>query len=142
MFEALSEKLSGVFRRLGDKGRLTEKDIDDALREVRLALLEADVNFKVAREFVGRIRERALEEDLLRSLSPGRQVVKITNQSRPGILHGDSVHHAGKAGISNNAANEPGRQSLQRSGVRAGVGADRAVSRSSHCGCKRPRCQR
>ena len=88
MFEALSEKLNGVFQRLGNKGRLTEKDIDDALREVRLALLEADVNFKVAREFVGRIRARALDEDLLKSLSPGQQVVKITNDELTAVLGG------------------------------------------------------
>ena len=88
MFEALSEKLNGVFRRLGNKGRLTEKDVDDALREVRMALLEADVNFRVARGFVGRIRERALKEDLLKSLSPGQQVVKITNEELAGMLGG------------------------------------------------------
>ena len=88
MFEALSEKLNGVFRRLGSKGRLTEKDVDEALREMRLALLEADVNFKVAREFVGRIKEPALDEELLRSLSPGQQVVKITNQELTAVLGG------------------------------------------------------
>ena len=86
MFETLSEKLSGVFQRLGNKGRLTEKDIDEALREIRMALLEADVNFRVAREFVANIRERALEQDLLRSLTPGQQVVKITNEEFAGIL--------------------------------------------------------
>ncbi|MBM3945196.1 MAG: signal recognition particle protein, partial [SAR202 cluster bacterium] len=59
MFEALSEKLNGVFKRLGGKGTLTEKDVDEALREIRLALLEADVNFKVARDLVGKIRERS-----------------------------------------------------------------------------------
>ena len=86
MFDALSEKLSGVFQRLGNKGRLTEKDIDDALREIRMALLEADVNFRVARDFVANIRERALEQDLLRSLTPGQQVVKITNEELTRIL--------------------------------------------------------
>ena len=86
MFDALSEKLSGVFQRLGNKGRLTEKDIDDALREIRMALLEADVNFRVAREFVANIRERALDQDLLRSLTPGQQVVKITNEELTRIL--------------------------------------------------------
>ncbi len=88
MFEALTEKLNGVFRRLGSKGRLTEKDVDEALREVRLALLEADVNFKVARDLVARIRERALAEDLLKSLTPGQQVVKITNEELTAILGG------------------------------------------------------
>jgi signal recognition particle subunit SRP54 len=88
MFEALSEKLNGVFRRLGNKGRLTEKDVDEALREVRMALLEADVNFKVARDLVARIRERSLQEDVLKSLSPGQQVVKITNEELTAILGG------------------------------------------------------
>ncbi|MDP6072529.1 MAG: signal recognition particle protein [SAR202 cluster bacterium] len=88
MFEALSEKLNDVFRKLGDKGRLTEKDVDAALREVRMALLEADVNFRVARDFVGNIRQRALDEDLLRSLTPGQQVIKITNDELTAMLTG------------------------------------------------------
>ena len=88
MFEALSEKLNGVFGRLGNKGRLTERDVDAALREVRMALLEADVNFRVAREFIARIREESLKSDVLKSLSPGQQVVKITNDALVDILGG------------------------------------------------------
>ena len=88
MFETLSEKLNGVFRGLGNKGRLTEKDVDAALREVRMALLEADVNFRVARNFVGKLRERSLGEDVLRSLTPGQQVVKITNEELAAVLGG------------------------------------------------------
>ena len=88
MFESLSEKLNNVFRGLGNKGRLTEKDVDEALREIRLALLEADVNFKVARDFVARIRERAMEREVLRSLSPGQEVVRITNEELTAILGG------------------------------------------------------
>ena len=89
MFESLSDKLNGVFRGLGSKGRLTEKDVDSALREIRLALLEADVNFKVAKSFVERIRERALDENLLQSLSPGQQVIKITAEEITTLLGGD-----------------------------------------------------
>ena len=92
MFEALTEKLNGVFHGLGNKGRLTEKDIDAALREVRMALLEADVNFRVAREFVATIRERVLGEGLLQSLSPGQQVIKIINDELVGLLGGESPH--------------------------------------------------
>lgn len=88
MFEALSEKLSDVFRALGSKGRLTEKSVDEALREVRMALLEADVNFRVARDLVSRIRERALDAELLKSLSPGQQVIKITSEEITAILGG------------------------------------------------------
>ena len=62
MFESLSSRLTGIFNGLGSKGRLTEKDVDVALRDIRMALLEADVNFKVARSFVDRIRERAVQE--------------------------------------------------------------------------------
>ena len=91
MFEALSEKLNGVFGRLGNKGRLTERDVDAALREVRMALLEADVNFRVARDFIARIREESLKSDVLKSLSPGQQVVKITNDALVDIL-GGSAH--------------------------------------------------
>ena len=88
MFEALTEKLNATFGRLSNKGRLTEKDVDEALREVRMALLEADVNFRVARELTSRIRERALGDEVLKSLSPGQQVVKITNEEMTDVLGG------------------------------------------------------
>ncbi len=88
MFEALTEKLGATFGRLSNKGRLTEKDVDAALREVRMALLEADVNFRVARQLTSRIRERALGDDVLKSLSPGQQVVKITNEELTDVLGG------------------------------------------------------
>ena len=89
MFESLSEKLNAVFSRLTAKGRLTEKDVVEGLREVRLALLEADVNFKVAREFVQRVQERAVGSQVLESLSPGQQVVKIVHEEMIAILGGD-----------------------------------------------------
>lgn len=73
-FENLSDKLQSVFKKLKGKGVLTEKDLKEALREVKLALLEADVNFKVVKEFVGRIQERALGQDVMQSLTPGQQV--------------------------------------------------------------------
>ena len=88
MFETLTEKLNGVFRTLTGKGRLTEKDVDEALRQVRLALLEADVNFKVARELVTRARERAVGTDVMESLSPGQQVVKIVHEELTATLSG------------------------------------------------------
>ena len=90
MFEALSEKLNGIFYKLGNKGRLTEKDIDASLREVRVALLEADVNFRVARQLVSAIKERALAEDLLTRLTPGQQVVKITQEELTKVITGGS----------------------------------------------------
>ena len=88
MFESLTEKLNAVFQRLTGKGRLTEKDVDEALRQIRLALLEADVNFKVARELVNRVRERAVGDEVMESLSPGQQVVKIIHEELASILTG------------------------------------------------------
>ena len=88
MFETLTDKLNGVFRLLTGKGRLTEKDVDEGLRQVRRALLEADVNFRVARELVNRVRERALGTEVMESLSPGQQVVKIVHEELTSVLTG------------------------------------------------------
>ena len=77
MFESLSAKLDGIFSHLRGRGKLTEANIKEATREIRLALLEADVNFQVVKDFVGRVREQALGQDVMRSLTPGQQVVKI-----------------------------------------------------------------
>ena len=86
MLEALSERLQGVFRKLGSKGTVREADLDEALREVRIALLEADVNFKVVREFVAGVRERALGAEVLQSLTGPQQVIKIVNEKLVDIL--------------------------------------------------------
>lgn len=94
MFEVLSERLESVFKRLGSKGRLTEKDVDDALREVRLALLEADVNFKVVKDFIARLRERSLGSEVLESLTPSQQVIKVVNEELTVILGGATSHLA------------------------------------------------
>ncbi|MCL0073185.1 signal recognition particle protein [Dehalococcoidia bacterium] len=88
MFESLSAKLSAVFKKLSGRGKLTEKDVDEALREVRLALLEADVNFKVAKGFIARVRQRAVGGEVLESLTPAQQVIKIVNQELTGIFGG------------------------------------------------------
>src|ERR1043166_4206798 len=77
MLETLSNRLQDVFKALRGEGRLTEHNIEAALREIRLALLEADVNFKVVKAFIDRVRDRAMGQDVLRSLSPSQQVVKI-----------------------------------------------------------------
>lgn len=79
-FEGLSEKLGGVFKRLKSRGHLTEADVKEAMREVRLALLEADVSYKVVKDFVAKVSERAIGEDVLSSLTPGQQVIKIVDQ--------------------------------------------------------------
>ncbi len=79
-FESLSEKLSSTFKRLRSKGRLTEGDIKEAMRDVRMALLEADVSYKVVKDFIARVSERALGQDVLASLTPAQMVVKIVNE--------------------------------------------------------------
>ncbi len=89
MFEALGEKLDGVLRRVRGNTKLTEKNIDEALREVRLALLEADVNFRVVKDFVERIRMQALGQDVLASLSPGQQLIKIVSAEMISLLGGE-----------------------------------------------------
>ncbi len=86
MFDDLTEKLQGTFQRLSQKGRLTEADVDVAMRDVKLALLEADVNFKVVREFVKVIKERAIGQEVLKNLNPAQMVVKIVNEELIRIL--------------------------------------------------------
>ena len=85
-FENLSEKLQNALASLTGKGKLSEKDIDQAMREVRLALLEADVNFKVVKDFVKKIKEEALGEKVMNSLTPGQQVIKIVNEELTSLM--------------------------------------------------------
>jgi signal recognition particle subunit SRP54 len=79
-FESVSEKLSATFKRLRSKGRLNEADIKEAMRDVRLALLEADVSYKVVKDFIARVSERAVGRDVLESLTPAQMVIKIVNE--------------------------------------------------------------
>ena len=90
MFENLSNKLTQTLKILSNKGRITEKDLDVAMREIRLALLEADVNFKVVKNLIARIKERAVGSDILESLNAHNQIVKITNDELTSILTGTS----------------------------------------------------
>ncbi len=80
MFESLGERLNHIFSKLRNKGKLTELEIKNAMREVRIALLEADVNFMVAKDFINKVSEKAVGEDILKSLTPGQQVIKIVNE--------------------------------------------------------------
>lgn len=91
MFETLSDRLNDVFQRIGKKGRLTEADVDEAMREVRRALLEADVNFKVVRDFVSAVRERAVGEEVLKALTPAQQVISIVNEELIKVLGSERV---------------------------------------------------
>jgi signal recognition particle subunit SRP54 len=88
MFDSLTDKLSAVFKRLRGHGKLTEQNITEALKEVRLALLEADVNFKVVKDFVERIRSRAVGQEVMESLTPGQQVVKVVHEELISLMGG------------------------------------------------------
>jgi signal recognition particle subunit SRP54 len=90
-FEGLSEKLSGAFKRLKNKGKLTESDVKEAMREVRLALLEADVNYKVAKEFTNKVTERAIGSDVMESLTPAQMVVKIVNEELTALMGSETA---------------------------------------------------
>lgn len=88
-FESLGDKLQGVFKKLRGKGKLNEKDIKDAMREIKLALLEADVNFKVVKEFVNIVSEKALGQEIMESLTPAQQLVKIVNEELTQMIGGE-----------------------------------------------------
>jgi len=88
MFDSLSDKLQGILKNLRGYGKLTEKNVADALREVRLALLEADVNYKVAKDFIERTKQRALGQEVLTSVTPGQQIVKIVHDELVELMGG------------------------------------------------------
>src|SRR5690349_3212567 len=90
MFDALSERLQATLDGVRQRGTLTEADIDSAMREVRLALLEADVNLKVVRQFTSTVKERALGADIIGSLNPGQQVIGIVHQELVELLGGEA----------------------------------------------------
>lgn len=89
MFESLGDRLQSVFTTLRGRGKLSEKDVDAAMREIRLVLLEADVNFKVVKDFIARVKERAVGEEVIKSVTPAQQVVKIVYDEMTGILGGE-----------------------------------------------------
>src|SRR5437762_2395234 len=91
MFDTLSEKLQRVFKNLRGEGRLSEQHIEEALKEIRIALLEADVNFKVVKQFTDTVRQKALGQEVMQSLSPGQQVVKIVHDELVEMLGGANV---------------------------------------------------
>src|SRR5512135_1074315 len=88
MFDSLSDKLDSIFKKLRGQGVMTEDNIKDALREVRLVLLEADVNFKVVKEFIDKVRDRAVGSQVLQSLAPGQQVIKVVHDELVSLMGG------------------------------------------------------
>ena len=97
-FDSLSEKLQNVFRNLRNKGRLTEDDVKSAMREVKMALLEADVNFKVVKTFISSVQERAVGQDVLKSLTPGQMVIKIVNEELTRLMGDETTEITLKPG--------------------------------------------
>ena len=90
-FESLTDKLQNVFKKLKSKGRLTEEDVKIALKEVKMALLEADVNFKVVKQFIKSVEERAIGSDVMNGLNPGQMVIKIVNEEMIALIGNDRV---------------------------------------------------
>lgn len=90
-FDSLSEKLQNIFKNLRGKGRLSEADVKAALKEVKLALLEADVNFKVVKQFIKSVEERAIGQDVMSSLTPGQMVIKIVNEEMVSLMGSETT---------------------------------------------------
>ena len=88
LFSGLADRLQGIFKNLRGRGRLSESDVNECLREIRLALLEADVNFKVVKDFVAKVKARAVGHDVLESLNPAQQVVKIVYEELTEMMGG------------------------------------------------------
>lgn len=97
-FDNLSEKLQNIFKNLRGKGRLSEADVKAALKEVKLALLEADVNFKVVKQFIKSVEERAIGQDVMSSLTPGQMVIKIVNEEMVSLMGSETTEIALKPG--------------------------------------------
>ena len=91
MFARLSDKLQDAFKNLRGQGKISEANVTDALREVRMALLDADVHFQVAKDFIAKVKEKALGEQVLRSVTPGQQIVKIFHEELCALLGGDTA---------------------------------------------------
>ncbi|MGZ5314192.1 MAG: signal recognition particle receptor subunit alpha, partial [Solirubrobacterales bacterium] len=107
MFDSLSDRLGKIFDRLNKRGALTESDVGEALREVRVALLEADVALPVVKEFIASVRKRAVGQDVLRSVTPGQMVIKIVNDDLIEMLGGKAEGEAAGDGAGLNLAAAP-----------------------------------
>ena len=90
-FESLTDKLQNVFKKLRSKGRLTEEDVKIALKEVKMALLEADVNFRVVKQFTKSVQERAVGQDVMNGLNPGQMVIKIVNEELVNLMGSETT---------------------------------------------------
>ena len=136
MFETLSDRFESIFKRLRAKGRLTASDVDEVAREIRLALLEADVNVRVVKQFITRLKERANGAEVAKSLSPGQQVIKIVHDELVETLGGASgkLTIASEAADRHHARRPPGfreddRRGEARAAARTRSGASRVAGR-------------
>ena len=132
-FESLSEKLQNVFKNLRSKGRLTEADVKIALKEVKLALLEADVSFKVVKQFIKNVQERAIGQDVMNGLNPGQMVIKIVNEELVNLMGSETTEIALKPGNEITVIMMAGLQGAGKTTTTAKI-ADRKSTRlnSSH----------
>ncbi len=112
VFEGLAAKLQQTFKKLRGRGKLTEADVSEAMREVRLALLEADVNYKVVKEFVAKVKERAVGQEVLDSLTPAQQVIKIVNEELTDLMggHAEPARRLATAADRDHAGRAAGRR--------------------------------
>ena len=90
-FDSLTDKLNSIFSKLSGKGKLTESDVKSAMREVKMALLEADVNFKVVKQFVSSVQERAVGEEVMNGLNPAQMVIKIVNEEMTSLMGSETT---------------------------------------------------
>ena len=97
-FESLTDKLQNVFKNLRSKGRLTEEDVKQACKEVKMALLEADVNFRVVKQFIKSVEERAVGQDVMNGLNPGQMVIKIVNEEMTSLMGSETTEIAMQPG--------------------------------------------
>ena len=124
-FEGLSDKLAAVFKRLKSKGKLSESDVKLAMREVRLALLEADVNYKVVKDFVSKVSERCVGAEVLESLTPAQQVIKIVNEELCGY-----IQQAARQGKGADDSGQDGTVGDARTGLLNGLDVDTGAARA------------
>ena len=93
-FDSLTDKLNSIFSKLSGKGKLTESDVKSAMREVKMALLEADVNFKVVKQFVSSVQERAVGEEVMNGLNPAQMVIKIVNEEMTSLMGSETTEQS------------------------------------------------
>src|SRR5574344_1653850 len=120
-FEGLTDKLQNVFKNLRGKGRLSEEDVKFALKEVKMALLEADVNFKVVKQFVKSVEERAVGQDVMNGLNPGQMVIKIVNEEMTNLMGSETVEIKMQPGQAKTVIMMCGLQEIGRASCRERV---------------------